>query len=210
MARFSRPGQCSVSPLDHRNQIGEHHLGESGADHGAPATTGLRRCSIGRRSRSRHGNHAARREDGGAFTRFDRVEIVHDDDHRLGLSRRDQVIHDGVHMPLDVPARFILAPAVQQIKYRIPAAQYSSRSPEACIRTSDAIGPSLLRNIVADLHGRAGHLSPGNKPRPRPVRGSQCRCSASRLRRKSSSMGRQRWLRRYEPCNSEIRQPAAL
>ena len=48
-----------------------------------------------------------------------RIAICHDDDHGLGFSSRDQVVHDEVGPPLPDPSCFVLAATVLQIKNRV-------------------------------------------------------------------------------------------
>ena len=48
-----------------------------------------------------------------ALARLHGIQVVHDDDHRLGLLLGDQVVHDHVDVTLDVTALLVLAPAVQ-------------------------------------------------------------------------------------------------
>lgn len=55
-----------------------------------------------------------------ALARLHGVQVVHDDDHGLGLFLRDQVVHDHVDVPLNVPPLLVLSPAVQQIEHFVP------------------------------------------------------------------------------------------
>src|SRR5215212_2259874 len=45
--------------------------------------------------------------------------VVHHDDERPGLARRDEVVQDQVRAPLVPPSRLVFERAVLQIQYRI-------------------------------------------------------------------------------------------
>ena len=95
------------------------------------------------RSGSGSRNQPARREERRAFARLDGVEVVHHDDHRLGLPGRNQVVHDEIHVPLGEPAGLIFAPAVQQIQNGI--ARFG-------------VGPVVRRRVDETAAPLGGHL----------------------------------------------------
>ena len=59
----------------------------------------------------------------------------------FGFSGRDQIVHDEIDMTLDVPALFILTPAVKQVQHRIPAFGVGIVYPAECRRRRAAILP---------------------------------------------------------------------
>ena len=74
----------------------------------------------GRRRRRDHGPHGRRRAVRVALRHgLRRVAVRHDDDHRLRLARRDQVVEDDVGAAHRRPGVLVTAAAVQQVEHRV-------------------------------------------------------------------------------------------
>src|ERR1019366_7936427 len=90
-----------------------------GSAAGGAGSTSWSICAApGRRRRrrviARIGHQTYAGENRRAVTGLDRVEVVHADDHRLGLLVRDQIVHDVVDTSLVEPSRLVFSPAVKQ------------------------------------------------------------------------------------------------
>ena len=145
----------AVRRLDHRDEVGEHHLGErprcpAGA---APRRRGRRRraAACGRRggrlraagggSWHRLRERATGAVEGRALARLHGIQVVHHDDHRPGLLLGDQVVHDHVDVALDVPALLVLSPAVHQVEHGVLRLGVGLVVRAACRRRPGATAP---------------------------------------------------------------------